>query len=274
MIGSGKASSAVTVVNAFATGMGAAIAIDLWTYANVEILNEEKIEMKITVRGKEMQDIRLVKGAVDTLRSFTGASFGVRGTIESEIPVAKGLKSSSAAANALISAMLNAMDIQISPMQLLKLSVEAARRSGVTVTGAMDDAATSYLGGLCIANNKKDELISRSEVEKLPVVLLVPAEEVLSEDLKNMDFSPLAPYVEKILQIASNGEWRRALVLNGLIYSAYLGYSPEPIKMALEMKAVAGLCGKGPAFFAITRDPELIAEEWSALGEIVITELR
>ncbi len=101
-----SASSAVTVVNAFATGVGSAIGIKLWTRAEVK-LKGDGIEGEIRVRGGEqVRDFRLVKAVADVFREKTGEDFGIKFRIESEIPIAMGLKSSSAAANALSKAWL------------------------------------------------------------------------------------------------------------------------------------------------------------------------
>ncbi|MFA4639399.1 shikimate kinase [Pyrococcus kukulkanii] len=273
MRGLGRASSAVTVINAFATGKGAAIGIDLWTEAEVK-LKDSGIEAEITVNGKRIHDLRLVNAIVDVFREYTGEEFGLYVKVTSEIPIGKGLKSSSAAANALASALTNALNLSIPDIKLVKLGVEAAKRAGVTITGAFDDACASYFGGLCITDNYKMELLVRREVESLPVVVLVPRETVLTESLKEIDFTVLAPYVEEAFKLALNGEWEKALVINGLVYSAFLGYNPKPISEALRLGCIVGLSGKGPAMFGITEDPENLAEVWNRYGEVIVTELR
>ena len=273
MRGYGRAGSAVTVVNAFATGRGGAVGIDLWTEAKVKLV-EDGISGSITVRGKSFGDTRLVRAVVDVVRRATGEDFGIEFEISSEIPVGKGLKSSSAAANALVLAIYEALGIEIAPLEAVRLSVEAARLAGVTITGAFDDASASLLGGLCLTDNTRDELLKREEVEPEPVVLLIPEESLMTSSLKGMDFSAIAPYITEAFEMAMRGEWRKALVINGLVYSAFLGHPTEPIGTALRLGAIAGLSGKGPAFFALTREPEVLSEEWSRFGKTEITRLR
>ncbi|AFK23194.1 shikimate kinase [Pyrococcus sp. ST04] len=273
MKGSGKASSAVTVVNAFATGKGAAIGIDLWTHAEVKI-TEEGIEGKIEVNGKEYHDLRVVKSVVDVFREYVNENFGIKFRITSDIPVGRGLKSSSAAANALSVAIANALGLEIPDIKIVKLGVEAAKRAGVTLTGAFDDASASYFGGLCITDNIRMELLIRRELEAYPVVLLVPSEIKLTETLKGIDFSVISPYIEEAFKLAIRGEWEKATVLNGLVYSTFFSYNPEPISRALKLGAVVGLSGKGPTVFAVTEEPEKIIEAWEGLGNTLVTKIR
>ncbi|ACJ16625.1 aroK shikimate kinase [Thermococcus onnurineus NA1] len=268
----GSASAAVTVVNAFATGKGVAIGIDMWTSARVKVTSGG-IEGKILVRGKEVKDYRLVRAVVGLLRELTGGDFGIRFEITSEIPVGKGLKSSSAAANALTEALVKALKLDLEPLQVVRLGVEAAKRAGVTLTGAFDDACASYFGGLCITDNTKNELLGRREVEGETVVLM-PGESLMTESLRGLDFSVLRPYVEEAFRLALAGEWRKAAVINGLIYGTFLGHDTKPFRVAMSMGAVPGLSGKGPAVFAITDEPERLAEAWEPFGEVEIRKLR
>ncbi|WP_370456725.1 shikimate kinase [Thermococcus sp. 2319x1] len=268
-----SASSAITVVNAFATGIGSAIGIDLWTRVDVK-LTGEGIEGEIRVRGENLRDFRLVKAAVDVFREITGEDFGIKFRIESEIPVGMGLKSSSAAANALSEALANALGLGMSEMEVVKAGVETAKRAGVTLTGAFDDACASYFGSFWVTDNLRMKVLRSSKVEPLPVLLMLPGKTLLTENLSGRDFSPIKPYVEEAVRLALDGEWRKAALINGLVYSTYLGYSLEPFRIALERGAVVGLSGKGPAVFAVTNEPEELAEEWEQFGEVLTTELR
>ncbi|GAB6101760.1 shikimate kinase [Thermococcus atlanticus] len=269
----GEAFSAVTVINAFATGKGGAIGIDLRVSVGVK-LTGEGVSGEIFVRGKKFGDFSLVKAVVETIKNKFSLDFGVKVEIDSEIPAGKGLKSSSAVANALTKAILEELKIELPEIEIVKLGVEAAKRASVTLTGAFDDACASYFGGLCLTDNLKLELLKREKVEKLPVVLLIPKETLLTSSLRGRNFKVLAPYVGEAFKLALRGEWKKALVLNGLIYGSFLGYNLEPIAEALRAGVVAGLSGKGPAMFAITEEPEKIVEVWENYGEVLTTTLR
>lgn len=266
------ARSAVTVVNAMATGKGAAISINLRVVAHADIV-DNGIHADIRVRGREYRDTRLIEEIVKLMRMRTGQNFGVKLWIECDIPPAKGLKSSSAVANAIIFELANKLELQISEEELVKLGVEAAKRAGVTLTGAYDDACASHFGGLVFTDNRKMKILKREAIENTPVVLLIPGREVLTSSLKGKDFTALSSTVERIFNLAINGKWEEAAFLNGLIYSDFFGYD---LKLLLELRMfgiTVGLCGKGPALFAITEDRELVRDIWRGKGEIIETEV-
>ncbi len=78
-------------------------------------------------------------------------------------------------------------------------------------------------------------VLHSSKVESLPVVLLLPGKTLLTESLGGRDFFPIRPYVEEAVRLALEGEWRKAALINGLVYSTYLGHPPiEPFRIALE----------------------------------------
>jgi shikimate kinase len=276
--GNGLAYGAVSVVNALATGFGAAIGIELPVKASVSLISRSKVETDIMIRGKKEEcDLRLVNSVIELVDEKYGLEGGVSIRIDSEVPIARGLKSSSAVANALMAAFLDALGINAGHMEIIRLAVEASQRAGVTITGAFDDACASLLGGLCITNNIRMELIDRQLLDSLYVVLFVPAKQVETSSLENTDFSVIKPYVDEAFNLVIKDRWREAMVINGLIYSSFLGYNTRFIIEALEAGAVAaGLSGKGPAFTAITEDPDDVSNRWLGLGEgeIIRTRIR
>ena len=82
-------------------------------------------------------------------------SFGAKIKTWSNIPIAKGLKSSSAAANAVALATTAALGKTLDDLEIVNLGVDAAFDAKVTVTGAFDDACASYFGGVVITDNLK-----------------------------------------------------------------------------------------------------------------------
>ncbi|MHA1593573.1 MAG: shikimate kinase [Candidatus Baldrarchaeia archaeon] len=279
MRGKGEAYGAITVINAIATGKGAAIGIKLRTEAHIEIVDEDVIEGEIRIDGtEEVCDFDLVRAVKEVVFRKFGIEGGLRVFIRSEIPISRGLKSSSAAANALVSAVLDAIGEKLDPLEVIKLGVEAAKVAGVTITGAFDDACASLLGGLCITDNINTELIKREEVDRLPVVILVPRKRVSKGSLKGVNFKIVAPYVEEAFKLALAGKWRKAMVINGILYAALLGYDTSPIFEALKAGAIAAaVSGTGPAVVAVTEDPEGVREVWEEREDaerIIITETR
>ena len=105
--------------------------------------------------------------------------FGAKVRTFSNIPVARGLKSSSVAANATVLATIAALDKTIDDLAVVNLGVDAAFDAKVTVTGAFDDACASYFGGVVVTDNLKRKLIERNTLPSgLSVLFYVPSKKV------------------------------------------------------------------------------------------------
>jgi shikimate kinase len=171
----------------------------------------------------------------------------------SNIPAAVGLKSSSAAANAVALATAFALDEQPDDDALVEIAVEASIESGVSLTGAYDDSFASYHGGAVLTDN------DRRRVEKIlrvprdfKILILVPPRKIRTGQLDRTRFAPIRRISELAYGEASNGHIWDALTLNGLALSSVLGEDPRPALSAIEAGAFgAGLSGKGPAVAAI-----------------------
>lgn len=260
------AHSAVTVINAIATGMGGAIGIDLKVKAEVEII-DEGLKGEIYIRGERYTDHGLVECIKDVLEERFNKEIGLEFIIDSDIPVGKGLKSSSAVSNAVTKAAVEALDIEMGDKDIIDIGIEASKRAGVTLTGALDDAYASYFGGMCLTDNLNGDVIIEKKVEKEPVIILIPERTVLTRSLKNVDFESIRPYIDLVFSSALDGEWKKASFLNGIVYSDLLGYETEPMFEVLEHSEVVGLSGTGPAMYSITEEQEKVKEVWGPLGE-------
>ena len=249
------AHGAATIVNAMALGKGAAFGVDLWTKAEVKLTNEPHVfKAEITSDPKE-STVLMEKAVLRVLQRFgLDKSFGATVKTWSNIPIAKGLKSSSTAANAVALAATAALDKTLDDVEIVKLGVDAAFDAKVTVTGAFDDACGSYFGGAVITDNLNREIIKQLPlVEELIVLFHVPPEKAYTADTNLTKLQAVKPLVEVAYREALEGKIWAALTLNGLIYSPAYGYSPEIALDALAAGAVAaGLCGKGPSVTAVT----------------------
>jgi len=95
------AHGAATVVNAIALGKGAAFGVDLWTKAEVKVTSEPGVITAEIVSDPNESTLLIEKTVLRVLQRFSlEKSFGAKVKTQSTIPIAKGLKSSSAAANA------------------------------------------------------------------------------------------------------------------------------------------------------------------------------
>jgi len=266
---------AATIVNAIAIGKGGAIGVDLWTKASVELTDQPGI-IKGSIASDPTEDPILIEKAVNRVFHHFNVEerFGAKVSTWSNIPIARGLKSSSVAANAITLAAVAALNKQMDDMTMVNLGVDAAMDAKVTITGAFDDACASYFGGVAITDNLKRRIIKRFNVAADLIVLFhIPEWKTytINSDVRRM--KSVASLVKIAYKEATKGNYWAALTLNGLIYSSALGYNPSIAIDALIAGALAaGLSGKGPAVTAIVTNEKIdcVKEAWEAYeGDIL-----
>ncbi len=270
MKGHGIAFGAGTVINAIATYKGSAFGIDLRTEADVT-LKGDLIEGEIEGGG----DTKLVERACELVLEKFDVDSGAKIRTTSQVPQASGLKSSSAAANATILATLRALGHDMEPLDMVRLGVKAALDAGVSITGAFDDACASMLGGVVVTDNKKNELLKREPIEAA-VIVYAPDRKAFSSQTNVPRSRAIAPWVDIAFERALRGEYRKAMTLNGFLYTAALGFSPEPMLAALEL-GIEGvsLSGTGPSYVALadTENIDKLKAVWSTYpGRVMITK--
>ncbi len=248
---------AATVINAIATGRGAAIGVDLWTKVRVQIIDKPGIIQGKIVSDPSENPVLIEKTVKRVLKHFNlEEKFGAKVETWSNIPIARGLKSSSAAGNAIALATVAALNKNLDDLTVVKLGVDGAIDAKVTITGAFDDACASYFGGVVVTDNLKRRIVKRFELaEDLVVLFYVPAKKTytVSSDVSRM--KEVASLVKIAYKEALKGNYCAALTLNGLIYSSALGYNPSIAVDALMAGALAaGLSGTGPAVTAIVSE--------------------
>ena len=260
MVGRAAAPAAGTVLNALANGYGSAFAIDAYTQASVELDSSGTVSGEID--GAPDADTRLIERCVELVIERFGDGEGGRVRTESEIPMASGLKSSSAAANATVLATLDALGTELDREDACRIGVQAARDVGVTVTGAFDDASASMLGGVTVTDNTTDELLRRDE-PGWDVLVYTPDEQGFSADADVSRCERVAPMAEISFDLAMEGEYHRAMCVNGFAFCAALGHSVEPILEALP-EVTASLSGTGPSYTAIgdRETLKILADIW------------
>ncbi len=266
MKGYARACGAATILNAVASWKGSAFGIGLETRAEVELNDSGRI--RGDVPGV---DTRLVERSVELVLKRLCLSYGATVRTWSEIPVASGLKSSSTAANAVVLATLDALQVEMDLIEAAKIGVAAARDVGVTITGALDDALASMLGGVVVTDNREMLLLKREELAS-DVLLLVPDRKLYSKDTDIRCSRLIAPLAEVAFDLAMKGDYGRAMTLNGFIYCGALGQSAEPLLRALEAGATGvSLSGTGPSYAALVGgEADALEAAWSDLGGRVI----
>jgi shikimate kinase len=250
MEGQAAAPAAGTVLNALATGTGSAFAINEYVTATVSLSEEPGVTGEIA--GVEDADTRLVEQCVERVVEEFGDRQGGTVRTESDVPPAAGLKSSSAAANATVVATLSALDAAdaISREKAARIGVQAARDVGVTVTGAFDDASASMLGGVTVTDNERDELLAR-ETRDWDVLVWTPPERAYSADADVERCRRVAPVADFVADLALDGDYERAMTINGFAFCGSLGFSAEPLVEGLAGAAGVSLSGTGPSFTAV-----------------------
>ncbi|WP_255171772.1 shikimate kinase [Natrononativus amylolyticus] len=272
MNGQAAAPAAGTVLNALATGTGSAFAIDLETTAAVELVDDGEVTAEIA--GHPDADTALVERCVERTLERYAADAGLAETAvgadvrtESEVPMASGLKSSSAAANATVLATLDALEIAdaVEPVDACRLGVQAARDAGVTATGAFDDASASMLGGVTVTDNTADELLARERVE-WEALIYTPPERSFSADADVSACERIAPLAELIAELALEGRYGEAMSVNGFAFCAALEFPTAPLLEALPAVDGVSLSGTGPSYVAVGDRTALedVRERWEA----------
>lgn len=101
---------AITVVNAISIGRGSALGIDLWTHASVD-LNDNAGMINVQIKSDPNESSELTCKVVSKVlqRFKVDDRYGAEVEVDSNIPIARGLKSSSAAANAIALATVGAL---------------------------------------------------------------------------------------------------------------------------------------------------------------------
>ncbi len=251
---SAVAHGAATIVNAIAFGKGAAFGVDLWTKAEVKLTNEPTVIIGEIGSDPTENKVLIEKTVARVFNHFkVEKQFGAKIKTNSNIPIARGLKSSSVAANAVALATAAALGQKLDDLTLVNLAVDAAFDAKVTVTGAFDDACASYFGGVVVTDNLERKLVKRSTLpEDLAVLFHVPSQKAYTVDSDVKRLKTVAPLVKVAYEEALKENFWTALSLNGIIYASALGFDASVALDAINAGAVAaGLCGKGPAVTAV-----------------------
>lgn len=265
MNGRADALAAGTVLNALANERGSAFAIDIETTATVSLDSSNTVRGEID--GAPEADTALIERCVElALSEFDEVeSQNTGGTVrtESEVPLAAGLKSSSAAANATVLATYDALGVEVDPLKACRLGVRAAREVGVTVTGAFDDASASMLGGVTVTDNTEDELLAH-EVVDWDVLVWTPPEQAFSADADVETCRKIAPIADVVCELALQGRYEEAMTINGFAFCGALGFPTDPMLEALPDVEGVSLSGTGPSYVAIGERQTLaeLREEW------------
>ncbi len=252
MTGQATCFGAGTIVNAIATGKGAAFGLALRATATAVATPNGN---GVVVHSSPGIDPDLAVGCAKHVLRRSRRKVALEVTIDSEIPVSRGLKSSSAVANAVVLASARVLDVPLEPLQIINIGVDEALQARVTITGAFDDACASFFGGVVVTDNKARKL---EKVDGLPADLLaalhIPRRMITKASLRGIDFSSIRTQVDEAYRLALQGDYLRALEVNSAAYAPLVGIDETPARRARAAGAlVAGVSGAGPAIVALVR---------------------
>lgn len=158
-----RSPGSATVINAIATGFGAAfgIGLDIKCCANTQ-------NSSITCSNDVGAPTTLMEICAKNFEKYGISSddFGMNFKTESELPMASGLSSSSALSNAVVSvsSKIIAEEFNLMPLddlEIINLAIDASLEAKVTITGSFDDATASYFGGVVVTDNKIENSSSK-----------------------------------------------------------------------------------------------------------------
>lgn len=248
----GTCFGAGTIVNAIATGRGAAFGLAL--RATATAVDRPK-ETGIVVHVPDGVDPALAEGCVRRVLRRSRRKAGLEVDVDSEIPISRGLKSSSAVANAIVLASARSLGVDLEPLQIINLGVEAALEAKVTITGAFDDACASFFGGIIVTDNRARKI---AKVDRFPPGLMavaqVPKRIITKPSLVGKDFASIRDRVDEAYRLALEGDYFHALEANSAAYAPLLEIDETPAVRARAAGAMAaGVSGAGPAIIALVK---------------------
>ncbi len=264
-----RSPGSATIINAIATGFGSAFGIGLDIVCEAKSI-ESGIECFNDVGADNTLMELCVKRVFDHY-NINQEEFGVNLKTTSKLPMASGLSSSSASSNAIVKAVSEIVSQEfdfkpLADLEIINMAIDASLEAGVTITGSFDDATASYFGGVVVTDNKNREFIIKEKMEEHPILVYMPNFYSKSGDSNPERMKLLSPLVETAFGFAKDRNYFKALNLNGLIYSATLGFDSAIAVDALEAGAIAsGLSGTGSSFVAVVNPDSIddVKESWS-----------
>jgi shikimate kinase len=268
MHGIGQATAAITIVNALPTGIGAAVGINLRTRVEVTLsASSGASRAEPTFRPASSATPLVVSSLAHATERFAPEGWDAAVvSVQSEIPFAAGLKSSSAVSSAIVLAVARASGVSLPPAEVARASAEIGRATRVSATGAFDDALAGLVDGVVVTDNHRDQLIRSFPLDPdLSVALWVPPGTHPNATAARPRFPGDSPRTRAPVEAAQDGRLWEAMELNSEIVEEAMGYPYGDVRRRLRTLGAlgSGTSGLGPAFAAVAPRalvPELIAE--------------
>ena len=255
MRGVGESTAAITIVNALPTGIGSAVGVDLHVRAEVE-LHPAGSHGRWEVEVPEAVRTPLVIAALtESLLRFAPGSSGTGAlSLRSDIPPARGLKSSSAVSTAVVLAVAHATETDVPSLEVARLSASVSRSIGLSATGALDDALAGICSGVVVTDNRGGTLLAAYPTDPtLSVALYVPEGTHRPSAEWAAAFSAEASRGRAAADAALEGDWATAMRQNTELVERVMHYDYRRLRADLRRRgAVAsGVCGMGPSLAGV-----------------------
>lgn len=274
LTGYGTSHGAITVINAMPCNIGATIGTELRTDAEFDTKGNTKLVFIENDLKENTEMARIcVSAAYAVMEIEEPDAWSLN--ISSEIPISRGLKSSSSACNAILGAVFDRYNYKVDGLVLVRLGVQCARLAKVTVTGAFDDAWGCQHGGFVITDNEEDSVIFDDDIRDLDVLIHIPKKKIRKTGLPLAELRALAPQMKKIIELAKTDPLA-AMTENGRLISTVQGVDNSIAEIALKHGALgAGMSGSGPAIAIVLEKGDLVDfQNRSGIYGDIITQTR
>lgn len=255
MTGIARTSGAITIANALPTGVGCAVGIGLYAEARVELSTDPSATTPALVVPRESHT-PVVEASLRTAvaRYYPERGAVARLSLRSDVPVARGLKSSSAVSTAVLLAVAKEARRKPTALEIGKMSAEVGRQAGVSATGALDDALAGLEPGLVVTHNIRGEVLRRAPLDpSLGVALYIPPRSHPPSPNLRSAFEREKESGGLAARAAIDGDWPKAMRLNTELVERTMGYAYGELRDRLRSHgAVAsGVSGLGPALAVV-----------------------
>lgn len=271
----GKAISygAISILNAIPMGKGSSLGINLNSEVEIELTNENT-DVTVFSNDEKINDVKLINQIIsDLFQIYKIDDMGAKIVINSDIPIGQGLKSSSSISNAVTLATLEALKKKMDDLSVIKLGVNSSLKSGVSITGAFDDACACFYGGLIVTDNYSQTILKQASFENLQVIIHVPNEKIYTNSVDKLKLEQYSNLSNEVFNLILKEKYFDAMTLNGFIISTSLNLSSKIALSAINVGALsAGISGTGPATAALCYKDNVddIYSEWDKLpGKII-----
>ena len=264
---------AISIVNAIATGKGAALGIS--KKVNVEMEISQGKGVTIEAKNKQISSRLINKVIEKTVPKKELGKTKFKVYLDSDIPTGYGLKSSSAVSTAVSMCCTKLFKTDMNDSQILRSGVDASIETKVSLTGAYDDACACYYGGFVVTDNYKRKIIRAESCRNdIYAIIFIPKSRKRGNVKK---LRTLSDVFEQAWNLAKKSDYWNAMKINGLATSTILNSDPKIIYKLIENGALgASVSGNGPSIAAISKKkilPELMKVFTSLEGSTMVASI-